>query len=122
LDTEFCLLALERAIGIAKPEIFNPDQGDQFSNSDFTSRLGKEDIAIRHTVSGLTHNPHYAKISYSKKQIPIGLSVISGLKDLSKISAGRMRFTNNRLISILQFLQNSFLSLYKKPYQNYSRK
>ena len=32
LETEFCLVALDRALGIAKPEIFNSDQGSQFTS------------------------------------------------------------------------------------------
>jgi len=46
LETEFCLVALDRALGTAKPEIFNSDQGSQFTSDDFTKRLKKEVIEI----------------------------------------------------------------------------
>jgi putative transposase len=39
LDAIFCLLALETALGQARPEIFNTDQGAQFTSADFTGRL-----------------------------------------------------------------------------------
>lgn len=39
LETRFCLEALDRALQQAKPEIFNSDQGVQFTSSEFTSRL-----------------------------------------------------------------------------------
>ena len=40
LDTEFCLEALEMALGGGrKPEIFHSDQGCQFTSSDFMARL-----------------------------------------------------------------------------------
>ena len=46
LDTEFCLEAFEEALKISKPEIFNTDQGVQFTSVAFTSRLEKSGIKI----------------------------------------------------------------------------
>ncbi len=46
LDTSFCLEALDRALRVATPEIFNSDQGVQFTSSEFTSRLKAADIRI----------------------------------------------------------------------------
>jgi putative transposase len=46
LDVFFCLSALERALSFGKPEIFNSDQGSQFTSEAFTSRLKAADIAI----------------------------------------------------------------------------
>ena len=39
LDTEFCLVALEQALGHGTPEVFNTDQGSQFTSLDFTGCL-----------------------------------------------------------------------------------
>lgn len=39
LDGSFCVSALERALRIATPEIFNSDQGSQFTSRDFSGRL-----------------------------------------------------------------------------------
>jgi putative transposase len=39
LDTGFCLEALRKALRISKPEIFNTDQGPQFTNVAFTGLL-----------------------------------------------------------------------------------
>ena len=50
LDSEFCVRALEVALRRGKPEIFNTDQGSQFTNDDFTSRL--LDSAIRIGMDG----------------------------------------------------------------------
>ncbi len=36
LDTTFCLEGLERALHYGRPEIFNTDQGSQFTSQDFT--------------------------------------------------------------------------------------
>src|SRR5258707_12273461 len=46
LDTSFCLEALDRALGGARPEIFNSDQGGQFTSAEFTNRLKAADIRI----------------------------------------------------------------------------
>lgn len=39
LDTDFCLVALERALKHGCPTIFNTDQGAQFTSTAFTGRL-----------------------------------------------------------------------------------
>jgi putative transposase len=46
LDGDFCLAALERALMKGQPEIFNTDQGSQFTSRSFTSRLLAEGIQI----------------------------------------------------------------------------
>lgn len=47
LDTQFCVDALEEALTIhGSPEIFNTDQGCQFTSREFTSRLEREGIRI----------------------------------------------------------------------------
>lgn len=46
LDVHFCLEALEQALRIAKPEIFNTDQGSQFTSSAFTGLLEQNNIRI----------------------------------------------------------------------------
>src|SRR6476469_8698253 len=47
MDTSFCIEALEEAMRIyGRPEIFNTDQGSQFTSEAFTGRLKKEGIEI----------------------------------------------------------------------------
>lgn len=46
LDTDFCVAALDEALTIGRPEIFNTDQGAQFTSRDFTSLLLDHQIAI----------------------------------------------------------------------------
>ena len=46
LDVGFCLEALDEALRKGRPEIFNSDQGVQFTCEDFTSRLEEEKIRI----------------------------------------------------------------------------
>lgn len=46
LESTFCLEALEAALARGRPEIFNTDQGVQFTSEAFTSRLIGERVAI----------------------------------------------------------------------------
>jgi len=47
MDTHFCIEALEEAIDLyGRPEIFNTDQGSQFTSFDFTSVLKENNIKI----------------------------------------------------------------------------
>lgn len=50
LDKEFCIRALEEAMKVSKPEIFNSDQGMQFTSENFTSIL--EQAGIRISMDG----------------------------------------------------------------------
>jgi putative transposase len=46
LDAGFCVDALEEALAQGRPEIFNTDQGSQYTSAAFTSRLEAAKIAI----------------------------------------------------------------------------
>jgi putative transposase len=47
MDVSFCIEALDEALsGNEKPEIFNTDQGSQFTSEAFTGRLKEEGIRI----------------------------------------------------------------------------
>ncbi len=46
LESEFCVSTLERALHFGQPEIFNSDQGAQFTSTAFTDRLLDRHIRI----------------------------------------------------------------------------
>jgi putative transposase len=46
LDGSFCLEMLEEALGLGRPEIFNTDQGVQFTAAAWTGRLEKAGVAV----------------------------------------------------------------------------
>lgn len=50
LEKEFCIEALRKALQVATPEIFNTDQGVQFTNEDFIKIL--EDKKIKISMDG----------------------------------------------------------------------
>jgi putative transposase len=47
MDVGFCLEALEHALEVARPEIFNSDHGAPCTSIDFTGRLAAAGIQIR---------------------------------------------------------------------------
>jgi putative transposase len=46
MDVSFCLEALEETLNCKRPEIFNTDQGSQFTSLAFTGRLQESGIRI----------------------------------------------------------------------------
>ena len=46
MDVSFCIEALDAAFEFGQPEIFNSDQGSQFTSSSFTERLLSREIQI----------------------------------------------------------------------------
>ena len=50
LEPDFCVAALKRALAHGQPEIFNTDQGSQFTSVDFTAPLKK--AAVRISMDG----------------------------------------------------------------------
>ena len=46
METGFCLAALDLAFAFGQPEIFNSDQGSQFTSADFLAPLKKRGISI----------------------------------------------------------------------------
>jgi putative transposase len=46
METGFCLAALEAALRFGQPEIWNSDQGSQFTSADFLAPLKKRGISI----------------------------------------------------------------------------
>ncbi len=46
METGFCLTALDAAFCFGQPEIWNSDQGSQFTAADFLAPLKKRGISI----------------------------------------------------------------------------
>jgi putative transposase len=52
LDSDFCVRCLERALETSQPEIFNTDQGVQYTSEDFTQTLIASDVRISMNGAG----------------------------------------------------------------------
>ena len=46
LEGRFCLEALDEALSMGQPEIFNTDRGSQFTAQEYTDRLEEPGIAV----------------------------------------------------------------------------
>jgi putative transposase len=46
LEGRFCLEALDEALAMGRPEIFNTDQGSQFTAREYTGRLEEAGVAV----------------------------------------------------------------------------
>src|ERR1051326_1130121 len=74
LDTGFCLSALDRALAQATPEIFNSDQGAQFTSHDFTTRLESAGTIISMDGRGRALGQHLYRAALANREIRGGLS------------------------------------------------
>lgn len=93
LDTEFCLAALEEAFQWGRPEIFNTDQGAQFTSRLFTERLESESIAVSMDGRGrATDNAFIERLWRSVKYEDIYLKEYSSGADCQKGLKSYFRF------------------------------
>jgi putative transposase len=56
MDVYFCLEALDNSLLLGKPEIFNSDQGAQFTSTAFTQRLEQQGIQISQDGKGRAYD------------------------------------------------------------------
>ncbi len=83
LDTSFCLEALDDALELGLPEIFNTDQGAQFTSQAFTGRLLEEGVAISMDGRGRAlDNVFIERLWRSLKYEDIYLKNYEGVDDL----------------------------------------
>jgi putative transposase len=60
METDFCLAALEAALRFGQPEIWNSDQGAQFTAADFLAPLKKRGVRISMDGRGRALDKAYA--------------------------------------------------------------
>jgi putative transposase len=75
LDTEFCVEALQEALrSFGPPEIFNTDQGSQFTSHDFTGVLQAHGIRYPHGWQGPGIRQHLRRAAVALCQVRGGVS------------------------------------------------
>ena len=67
LDADFCLRALNKALLISQPEIFNSDPGSQFTSGEFTEKLEKAGIKISRDGRGRVFDNIFADTMENSK-------------------------------------------------------
>jgi putative transposase len=105
LDVRFCIEALEEALAKGKPEIFNTDQGSQFTSEAFTGLLKQYDIKISMDGKGsYNDNLFIERLWRTVKYEEVYLKAYNDGKE-ARISLGRyFNFYNNeRLHQALEY-------------------
>ncbi len=95
MDTGFCLEALETALAGGMPEIFNTDQGAQFTSQAFTGRLAEAGIRISMDGRGrCLDNVFIERLWRSLKYEEIYLNGYDDVRDLHRALVRYFRFYN----------------------------
>ena len=106
METDFCLTALERALAVNKPEIFNSDQGSQFTSHAFTGLLSEHDIHISMDGRGRCFdNIFIERLWRSVKYEEVYLHDYASVKEaIQSINAYFVRYNYRRLHQSLGYL------------------
>ena len=118
LESEFCVSALEEAIKkYGRPEIFNTDQGVQFTSNNFISILIKHAIMISIDGKGRAlDNVYIERFWRSLKQEKIYLIILTTVKEAKDAINEYVKFYNNeRMHQSLEYFTPA------KVYYNNSR-
>jgi putative transposase len=113
MEAEFCVEALTTALGGGKPEIFNTDQGSQFTSGSFTGVLEAQGVAISMDGRGRVYdNIFVERLWRSLKYEEVYLREYGTVRE-ARLSIGKyFRFYNfERLHQALG---------YQTPYQLYA--
>lgn len=95
LDTGFCLSALERALRQGKPEIFNTDQGSQFTSNAYTAKIVSNEIRMSMDSRGRAlDNIFIERLWRSLKYEDIYLKGYSSMPELIKGVDNYIKFYN----------------------------
>ena len=86
LDGAFCLETLDEALTGGRPEIFNTDQGSQFTSDAFTGRLKECGIAISMDGRGRAIEGRVHRAAVAKREVRRGLP--QGLR--RRLGGGRL--------------------------------
>ena len=95
LDAAFCVEALEKALSVSKPEIFNSDQGSQYTSEAFTGRL--KDAGIQISMDG--RGRAYDNIFVERLWRTVKYEEVY-LRDYASLTEARERF--GAVLSVLQ--------------------
>lgn len=96
LTTNFCIEALEEALSTGQPEIFNTDQGVQFTSEKFTEVLESKKIAISMDGKGrATDNAFIERLWRSLKYEYVYLYSQDNVKDLQAGLKAYFEYYNN---------------------------
>jgi putative transposase len=96
MEVEFCVEALKRALRRGRPDIFNSDQGSQFTSEKFTGELAGRQIAISMDGRGrCMDNIFVERLWRSLKYEEVYLKNYASVTEARAGIAGYFRFYNH---------------------------
>jgi putative transposase len=96
MEVEFCVEALTRALLKGQPDIFNTDQGSQFTSEKFTGKLAERQIAISMDGQGrCMDNIFVERLWRSLKYEEVYLKDYASVAEARAGIAGYFRFYNH---------------------------
>lgn len=96
LDAGFCVSALDAALSQGKPEVFNTDQGSQFTSAEFTGRLLDAKVAISMDGRGRAlDNIFVERLWRTIKYEEVYLKEYAGIPEAIRSLAAYLLFYNN---------------------------
>ncbi|MFQ6031227.1 MAG: IS3 family transposase [Dehalococcoidia bacterium] len=97
LDADFCIEALREALSKGKPELFNTDQGSQFTSEGFTQLLEQEGVRVSMDGKGrYSDNIFVERLWRSVKYEEVYLKAYSGGREAKAGIDAYFRFYNNQ--------------------------
>jgi putative transposase len=89
LDVGFCLEALQKALNVTRPEIFNSDQGSQFTSNEFINCLKDRNIRISMDGRGRVFDNIFIErlwrtVKYEEVYLKEYLTVTEAIESLGK--------------------------------------
>jgi len=97
LENTFCIEALEESLGYSKPEIFNTDQGSQYTASNFLKPLIARDIKISMDSKGRAlDNIFVERLWRSVKYEEVYLNEYKTMRDTYKSLKNYFEFYNDK--------------------------
>lgn len=96
LDAQFCVDALQRALLMNRPQIFNTDQGSQFTSIDFTEVLKAAGVQISMDGKGrVFDNIFVERLWRTVKYEEVYLKEYGGVEEARRSIGGYFEFYNN---------------------------
>ena len=97
LEAGFCAEALEEALGKGRPEVFNTDQGSQFSSLEFTQILQEHEVKISMDGKGRYQDNIFVERLWSTvKYEEVYLKAYANATDARRELGAYFRFYNNQ--------------------------
>ncbi len=97
LDVDFCLEALEKALSKGKAEVFNTDQGSQFTSEAFTGLVERDGVSISMDGKGrYADNIFLERLCRTVKYEEVYLKAYSGGREAKAGLDAYIHFYNNQ--------------------------